>query len=318
MLKIKVRVAHAVAGMVVCLAFLLCLPQTAQAHPLSSGLADPAGRAHAVELTEALAAANGDVTNAAFLKLFLEDPALSKRAFVALIDTVVDLAETEPDKAKSTGEMAAALAVLIEQQYGDPKPMQILTALGEGKESSLTDLVAYLDSLRPAEPEVAPDHYGHDKSKASDLPAEGFAVVRPYLLKWMRIQYAVAVASPELIIQELDTYPQVEAAFQKSLIDFGLSAKDAEFEQAQEIKRAIALQRLAVLAEVGLLDEFQKGSEVLLKEETDGLRMTSILLTSLERRATSCASIAKRPIAAMTSAATANVSAKPLLTPRRQ
>lgn len=251
------------------------------AHPLSSSLADPDGRAFSVKLAKALADANTDVTNPAFLKLFLEDPNLSKRAFVALLDTMLDLAEKDRAAAETSAEMAAAVALLIDQQFGDHTPVQLLTDMGAGKESSLTGLVAYLDALRPggSSGAVAPGHYGYDKSKASDFPAQGFAVLRPFLMKLMRIQYAIAVASPELIIQELDTYAQVQDTFQKALIGLGVDADAADIDKTQETKRALALRRLVVLAEVGLLDDFEKGVNQLLKDEKDMQAAAAVLMS---------------------------------------
>jgi CHAT domain-containing protein len=251
---------------------------------LSESLADPDGRAYSVKLSDALTSAGGDASNAEFRRLFSADPNLSKRAFVAMLDQMIELSQTDQAAAETAAQIAAALALLINEEYKDPKPIELMTAMGEGKESSLTGLVAYLNELRPAAATAAatgllPGNYGYDQSKASDLPPEGLNVLRPYLLKLMRLQYATAVANPELIIQELDTYAQVEEAFEQSLIALGVDAQAADMDQTQDTQRTIALKRLTVLGEIGLLDEFEKGIKELLVDDNDPLESTSILLS---------------------------------------
>lgn len=260
--------------------FLMLFLGPVQAHPLSESLADPDGRAQSVKLAQALAEANSDVTNEKFLSLFTADPNLSKRAFVAMLDLMLEQYETDPAAAEASAQTAGVLAALIGQQFGDSTPMQLITEMGEGKESGLTGLIVYLNTLRPgATAEAAPGFYGYDKSKASDFPPEGFAVLRPFLLKLMRIQYAIAVASPELIIQELDTYAQVEDAFEKALVGLGVDAESADMDKTQDTQRSLALRRLVVLAEVGLLDDFEKGVNQLLKDEKDPQAAAAVLMS---------------------------------------
>jgi CHAT domain-containing protein len=262
--------------------FAACLwPGGVLAHPFSSSLSDADGRAHAVKLLDSLGAAEGDVSNQAFQELFLQDPNLSKRAFVALIDRMLEVMESDRPKAEACATAAAALATLIEQQFGDSQPTQIVAALTQGQESSLTDLVAYLQTLKPAaaDPNLSEENYGFNAMKASDIPAQAFDQLRPFLLKLLRIQYATAVANPQLTIQELDTYAGVEETFEKAMVALGVSAQEADLSNTADTERMMALRRLTVLAEIGLLEEFETGVRALLQTETDNLNSTAVLLS---------------------------------------
>lgn len=261
------------------LLLLFCAP--AVGHPLSESFSDPDGRAYSEKLSQAFVEAKSDPTDPAFVKLFLENPNLSKRAYVALIDLMIEQAQTDKALAERTAQTAAVLAGMIDKHFGDHTPAQLFADLAEGKESSITGLISYLGTLRSGEETTAlqPGQYGYDTSKASDFPASAFAVLRPFLMKLMRIQYAIAVASPELIIQELDTYAGVQDAFEKALIAMGVDAESAEIDKTEEVKRSLALRRLVVLAEVGLLDEFEKGVNQLLKDEKDSQSAAAVLMS---------------------------------------
>jgi CHAT domain-containing protein len=257
----------------------------AGAHELTAFLADPAGHARADKLAQALLASNGDVHDAAFMKLFMEDPNLSKRAFVAMIDYALDYADSQPQKAKTAFAMASALAELIGQNFADNRPKEILQALIASQDSSVESLIAYSQDLLKAKGAVQDGHYGANKTTVSDFPPVLWTALRPLFLKLIRAQYAIVLANPDLIVTELDSYPTVEANVIQSLVALGGDASKVDNEQMKDTKRGMDLRKLTVLAEVGLLDQFEKGATALLADESDNLISAAVHLTGFRAAA---------------------------------
>ena len=264
--------------------FLLALfwAASASAHPWSTELADPTARAHAMNLAAAYHKAGGDPADKAFQELFLKDPTLTRRAFVALLDYGLDVEEAGLlEDAEGAGAMAGVLAQLISEQFGDPKPWEICQGLGVDITAALQSLVAYAGTLDKSVSEGPGPQgsYTSNVSKASDYPPEAWAVMRPYMLKLNRLQFATAMANPELMIAELDTFEQVETRFEKEFMAMGASAEEAEMDEAKDNARVLELKKLTVMADVGLLDEFEKKVNVLLAKETDMQASMAVLLS---------------------------------------
>lgn len=246
------------------------------AHPLSQVLADPPARARALEIQKALREADLQVDDPAFQQLVAQDPLLSRRAFVALLDIVLEQHANDPKAAEATAEVVAHLAQVLQQQYGDPRPVKMLQAMIQGEEQAATLLLEYVASVRS---EGSQSQYGRDARRASEFPEEGMAILRPFLRKLMRIQYATALSSPELIIAELDTYPEVAQAFEQTLLEAGADPATADLDPSGETSHLIALRKLTIMAELGLLEEFEKGSRELLAAQKDHNVAAAVLLS---------------------------------------
>lgn len=255
---------------------LLISSLTAWAHPLSEVLADPEGRARAVKFTEVLGSTGGNTAAPEFRQLFLEDPRLSKRAFVALLDYIMEIYGADPEGIDAPVQLAAQLAAMIGTEFGDPVPGNILAAFGDEtrQEEALHGLISYLNLLRGSEPVIGSNEAlgGLDEAKAAEI-------VLPFVVKLMRIQYATAIVSPELIISELDSYPVVERAVEQALIALGISPEEARIDPTGEIARILTLRKLVVQAEIGLLGDFEKNAQRLLEKEEDAAEATFVCLT---------------------------------------
>ena len=89
----------------------------------SQAQTDPQGFNHGVQLFESYYA--GDSSTYAFL--FTQNPALSKRAFLAALEYMGQQANINPQEAQLTKTFAEALAADIYNQFGDQVPVQIMT-----------------------------------------------------------------------------------------------------------------------------------------------------------------------------------------------
>lgn len=230
-------------------------------HEWSRSLHDPEGRAYAQQLVQALAVAKGDAKDRAFLELFLKDPNLSKRAYVAIVS---NLQEEQPT---ATAELALLMATLIKEKLGDPLPLENLTGT-----RSMLELTAYLDTLRPA---LSEGRYLADRSHPGRNP-KAFEAFRPFHVKAMRAELARILANQEVMIRELDSFSGMLASLDKTLVAQGQPPMTEAAKQDQQ--NAIAMLKLAVLAEVGLLDQFQRESEPLLRGEINSRRALAVLL----------------------------------------
>ena len=266
--------------------------------------ADPAGLAHGSELLKTFQANQSDPHNAVFLEQFQEDPNLSKRAFVSMVEAMVKEYDATPEVAQVHGMFALTLAQLIDDKFGDPAPLKIFEGLTKSEESAVIEMVTYLSQLLEAagqdgeavassfmnslesassgggtEEDKEYEGYGEDPSRASDLPAEAFEALRPFLIKIMRIQYAIAVANSDLIVSELDSYPESVSALDAAVQKMGLEAGITNELMTPEILRLLALEKLTVMAEIGLLKEFEESSKTLLAGGVDPLTEAAISLS---------------------------------------
>lgn len=262
--------AAARRGAATFLLVLLLFAGAALAHPISAYLEDQAGLEHAVKLAQALDAGKEDLQNPAFRELLTKDPVLSKRAFVAMLKAALELESSDEEMATASAVMAAVLADLIGKEFQDPEPMEIMKGIAADDDSVVNRLIAYHNSLATSTANVS--EY-ETLTKASAYPPQLFEALRPLLVKLIRVQLAIAVASPDLIIAELDSYPQVEAEANKSVTKLGADPNSIN------LAGALKAHRLVVLAEVGLLDEFEKGAQDVLKEQDDKLQSSATMLT---------------------------------------
>ncbi len=249
--------------------YLLLLSGAAFAHPISPYLEDPAGLDHAVKLAQALDKGEAALQDPAFMKLLTDNPALTKRAFVAMLKTALEN-EDDQEMATASTVMATVLSRLIQSEFKDAEPVAIMQAIAAEDDAVLGRLIAYLEPLGA---DISNVSEYETMTKAADYPPALFAAVRPLLVKLTRVQLAIAVASPDLIIAELDSYPQVETDVNKKVAAMGADPN------AIDLTGALKAHRLVVLAEVGLLDEFEKGAQDVLKAQDDKLQSSATMLT---------------------------------------
>lgn len=130
--------------------FLVLLSLVAQAQT------DPEGREHALQLYQAYEVGEQMQSFEQFERLFMGRPELTKRAFVSAVEYMTEVYETDPVELEDTVEFAFDIAVLIEQQFADPLPKQLLVRMMNGDQRVARDLVNYAAQLYPAYAEELP------------------------------------------------------------------------------------------------------------------------------------------------------------------
>lgn len=121
---------------------LLCCAAQAQT--------DPEGREHAIALYEAYEVGDYEEDYTLFESLFMQNPALTKRAFVSAVEYMTEVYETDPAELEEAALFAAGLAEYIELQFQDPYPKQFFTRIANGDQSAAYDIVKYAATLYPA------------------------------------------------------------------------------------------------------------------------------------------------------------------------
>lgn len=105
------------------------------------------------------------------------------------------------------------------------------------------------------------------------------AIVSLALVKLMRMRYATILSHSDLIISELDSYPDVVSNIRRLLTKHDLDPKTADELLTQEIETEIELHKLVIMAESGLLDRFERQAPVLLREELEPRVVAAVNLT---------------------------------------
>lgn len=217
-----------------------------------------------------------------FLTLFQADPALSRRAYLAAMEMGLHaLREGRDEEGGKDFIVAAALAFALDREMDDPVPARVMKAF-EGYDPQAIQILldysdAYYSGYRPALQSVADwlaadvgsgpaesEQGTKEPSKDSDykeLPLEPaevndeyFELARPYLVKLQRIAFAGIFADQSLVLQELETYPIVEREVNEKAdtADLGKRLRD----DFSFVRPEMELAQLRLLAEMGLLDEF--------------------------------------------------------------
>lgn len=244
-------------------ATLLCLcllPTPARANEWSRALADPEGQAYGNRLLDALREAGGNAESPKFLELFRANPNLSRRAYVAIVEQSL-----EPGSADAAGPYLLLFAKLIDREFGDPLPWRNLQGSRDVKE-----LVGYLDTLRPA---LAKDQYYADRAWLAD---QDWSVYKPRAVKAMRALWARTLANEQVSIAELDGLETVDQVYQQAWSKLG-HAPAAQPDQSAQ-RTYIAFLRLASIANLGLLDDFDAGLAKLLRGDVDAQQATYLML----------------------------------------
>ncbi len=110
---------------------------------------DPEGRQHAIALYEAYEMGDYQDDYTLFETLFMQNPALTKRAFVSAVEYMTEVYETDPAELEEAALFAAGLAEYIELQFQDPYPKQFFMRIANGDQSAALDIVKYAATLYP-------------------------------------------------------------------------------------------------------------------------------------------------------------------------
>ncbi|MFA5506327.1 MAG: CHAT domain-containing protein [Vulcanimicrobiota bacterium] len=256
---------------------------------LSNGVAaqypDQSAEAHAWSLFEAYDSSDAGT----FSRLLSSQPELSRKAFIYVLFYISEHLQSNPADAQTATLFGAELAAQLNTRLNDPVPLQVMQALQDQDEQTLTRLVtAYStelyeeevgsDSVATLPPEESEEpvkyiYYGDNQERASDYPDQVFDIIHPVLMKLARAMLAITHHDPRLILQELDTFGGVFDEFKSTIFELG--GKTPEFQEwTEEVESTVALARLQILAEFGLLDDFgNEAPRLLAKEEDTNNRM---------------------------------------------
>jgi CHAT domain-containing protein len=266
-----------------------------------TGLAqtDPEGLSHAWGLNETVERQDKE----AFRTLFSSDRDLSRRGYLAALEYgLVKLFEGDDQEGQKGFVAATAIAIGLEREYGESEPQRILKAFSAEDSKAIEyffhysdkhfpgyrkNLVAVVDWLAPGgQPSTEPDDspstvsatpYGKPLLDSSQVSDDDFKLIRPYLVKLQRIAFAETFDDSNLVIQELDSYKVVEdELFRKAQAAGALERVRRDF---AFVKPQIQGARLRVLAEVGLLQEFESEIRPLLLQEGDVNEKLQLLYT---------------------------------------
>lgn len=121
------RTPAAIAFFTVALTLFLSLGSLAQTLPAS--VRDPEGGRHAQRLREAFEAAGANAEDPSFLRLFDENPNLTRRAFLPLLETWEN--ETDLKRQQIAESLYSEVAALAQERFADDIPNLIIDTINE-------------------------------------------------------------------------------------------------------------------------------------------------------------------------------------------
>lgn len=250
---------------------------------------DPQGLECAQKLKAFIEAKDSD----GFTKQVSSDPTLTVRAFLASIEKGLLALKAGDNEEGSEGFYLAALAAKgLELVNGDKEPNTILKAFekedpqalqkfldyaanypGDYK-SSLQKVAAWLQADFANRPQQAPPRdveadYSRLRVAPGTLSPEYLAAIKPYLVGLQRIAITSAFAAPNLTIQELDRFAELSSKVEAEVKKLGPDDRAKFQKEFAYVKPRLSILKLRILAEVGLLGEFNTEIGPLLSSDTD-------------------------------------------------
>lgn len=221
-----------------------------------------------------------------FGPLLMDDPVLTKKAFVALLKFGAQSADTAPETSGQALQFAKLLAIAIETMLKDREPQAIVDLILKKDNSAFQRLENYEKLLNTP---IAHEHKEHEHhlpqerlTSAQALPLilnlessdsyEAYPTmtvasesldstllsqIRPYFATLSRLNLAVVFREPKLIYPELDRYSSEKTRLVQQLKTFPGSEKRLAT-KIQRSQESLALIRLEMLEENGLLQDFEE------------------------------------------------------------
>lgn len=232
---------------------LLLLPSTAWAQT------DPEGRALAEAIYEAMELGE----NQAALELFSADQALAARAYLSAIEYAFENLNN-PEEVSEAGIFARTLAEQIKMTWGDPTPLQISDYL-VAEDPRVGELFAqYAASYYPAYansqvlaflrgPSPSTPAAGTGGPTTPDMSQALSKATERFYIKSIRLLLAVSFSDLDLSLQELDT---LEVLVQELVSVAEAEGLGDQLGGMTEVKNMMAVVKLGIMVELGLLNEF--------------------------------------------------------------
>lgn len=99
------------------------------------------------------------------------------------------------------------------------------------------------------------------------------------LVKLMRMRYATILHNGDLVISELDSYPELVDNIRRLFKEHNLDVKAVDELLTDEILQELALHKLSIAAEAGLLERFEREAPPLLTETIENRTVAAVMLT---------------------------------------
>ena len=237
-----------------------------------------------------------------FRALLKSDVELGRRAYLAALEYALQNLHKHRDKEGEEGFLAAALiAEGLARLASDQEPRRILKAFQEEDPKAVAAFLTYADRYRPGyreglkevlawlqagipnveevPPRTVEADYNRSRLNTDTMSAEYRELLHPYLAKLQRIHLAETFADPTLTMQELDGQDQAFQTLQnqaEAMSDETLARVNSDFAYVQP---KMAAARLRILAEVGLVDEFNTKLNDLLRTSNDTNSNLDLLYT---------------------------------------
>lgn len=231
------------------------------------GQTDPEGLKFSQQLKERFDADDSDGLGA----LVTSNPELTLRAFLASVEYSMTMLRAGNEKEGTEGFFLATLSARgFESVTGDAEPLELLEAFKNEDPQGLNRFIAFAEKNYPGyarnlepfipwfegEGEVQESSYNQLRLPPGSLPPDYLELIKPYLVKLQRFTLASAFAAPNLLLQELESFPALE----KRVVGKVKSAGKGYWARFQDdfsyVKPRLSIARLRILAETGLLGEF--------------------------------------------------------------
>lgn len=256
------------ASLVITVLFLFGLSPT-------SAQTDPEGLRFSQQLFERFEAEDSD----GFGDLVTSNPELTMRAFLASVEYALGMLMAGNEEEGTQGLLVATLAAKgLETVSGDTEPMKLMEAFQNEDPEGLNRFIEYAETNHPGYAEAlqqfipwfegseqGPEsNYNTPRHSPDSLSADYLQQIRPYLVGLQRVALTTAFSAPNLLLQELERFPALEEDVASKIKAAG-SASWARFqEDFFYVKPRLSIARLRILAETGLLGEFDSEVTALL------------------------------------------------------
>lgn len=250
----------------------------ALAQPIWDVVEDKDGLALASRLLEADTA-----TSETFQKLIMNQPGLTRRAFVVAVLQAAKLDASDPKSAQAFSSLAVRLATDIGQLFGDPEPLAVLNDIITRNPESDSRLLAYWDRHRANKRPLANDNdeddrYWESPAFPSGIDEKTHKMMKPLLAKGLRIELAAQLSHPGLLISEFDSFDRVAGEVVAQL-------PSEEKEALKDFRFGLELTKLFLQADLGLIADLPAQIEAFVQKDQDRVTEAELRLAGFRAAA---------------------------------
>lgn len=200
------------------------------------------------------------------------NPDLTVRAFLSAVEFALTNLKEGNDEGGAEGFLLASLAARgLESITGDTDPNELLKLFSEEDPQALRKFVIYATGYVPAYEKTLEQflewfesgqtppqesNYAQLRLSPEAAPPEYLQLIKPYLVKLQRFAMASAFAAPNLALEELETFGDLQTRVEDTIKEHSPSFWERFQTDFSYVTPRRTIARLRILAETGLLDEF--------------------------------------------------------------